>query len=235
MGIDVGSHRSRICIWADSAETIVENPHSFSLDAVCYPGEFPSALYVFDPPPAEVYLVDREDPNRLSVSAKYVFYALANASDILMEQYPPVHHLMERKHDAGFRAHLRRAMVTLLSVLRDRALAVCRSKELRIARVGLTIPVQWTLEFEEVYRDLVSEVFDVDPAVVHFYTETEALARYLYKHHTSQMDPDDQYSSILFFDFGGHNMNGCLFGVARDLENPEGNGFLRVGKAFGKT
>lgn len=155
-----------------------------------------------------VYLIEGEDPNRLSVSAKYVFYALTDTKDALLEQYPPVHHLVARKKDPVFKAKLRNAMVTLLSVLRDRALAVCRSKKLQVAKIGLTIPVQWTLEFEEVYRELVSEVFEINQDAIYFFTETEALARYLFKYHAAQMDPDGEHNAVLFFDFGGHNMVG---------------------------
>ncbi|KAK0649831.1 hypothetical protein B0T16DRAFT_137007 [Cercophora newfieldiana] len=208
IGIDIGSHRTRIAIWADGTEIVVENKHSFSLEH--YPGDFPSALYVFDkdgsPSADDIYLVDREDPNRLSVSAKYVFYALADASDTLLEQYPLLHHLMTKKKDPSFKDRLRRGMIQLLTVLRDRAMAVCKARNWHVRKIGLTIPVQWTLEFEEVYCGLVSEVFQIDPGVVYFFTETEALARYLFKHHGAQIDPNEQHNAVMFYDYGGHNM-----------------------------
>jgi len=98
-------------------------------------------------------------------------------------------------------------MVALLTTLRDRAMSEVRSKGLEVGRIGLTIPVQWTLEFEEVYRGLVAEVFkEVGEDGVYFFTETEALARYLFKHHAEEMDPEAKYGAVMFFDFGGHNM-----------------------------
>jgi len=188
----------------------VENKYNHSTDTSSYAGDFPSALYVFDDDEdgdnSDVYPVEGENPNRLSVSAKYVFYALADASDVLLEQYPLVHHLVSRKQDPSFRAKLRAAMVKLLSVLRERALVACRAKGLRIAKVGLTIPVQWGLEFEAVYQGLVAEVFAIDKNAIYFFTETEALARYLFKHYADQLDPDGKYNTVMFFDFGGHNM-----------------------------
>ncbi|KAH6627456.1 hypothetical protein F5144DRAFT_493032, partial [Chaetomium tenue] len=197
---------------------------------------FPSALYVFDDVSEDVYFTDDEFPSRQCVSAKYVFYPLANASDKLLEQYPSVHHLTNRKDDPAFRAQLRRGLIALLSVLRDAAYALCREHGLRIVRIGLTIPVQWDLEFEAVYRSLVMEVFDMPNAgQIHFFTETEALSRYLYKHHGHELDPGNQHNAVLFLDFGGHNMNGCLFGVAHDHDRPDGNGFFRVGSPFGKA
>jgi len=210
LGIDIGSHRTRICIWADGSDTIVDNMHSFCLGGASYPCDFPSALYVFDEDSAltadNLYLIEGEDSTRMSVSAKYAFYALTNISDALLEQYPPVHNLMARREDPAFRDKLRRGLIALLSVLRDRALAVCQTKKLQVVRIGLTIPVQWTLEFEEVYRELVCKVFKVDQDVIYFFTETEALARYLLKHNADQMDPDGEHNAIMFFDFGGHNM-----------------------------
>ncbi|KAK4235727.1 hypothetical protein C8A03DRAFT_36422 [Achaetomium macrosporum] len=235
LGIDIGSHSTRACIWRMRRKTdiVVENPHYYGLGRGYTPCDFPSALYVFDDISQKVYLPDEEDPGRQWVSAKYVFYPLANASDALLEQYPLVHHLMERKDEPEFGRQLRRGMITLLSVLRYAADAICREHGLLIVKIGLTIPVQWGLEFEDVYRDLVMEVFDIDVERIYFFTETEALSRYLYKFHRHRLDPNDKHNAILFFDFGGHNMNGCLFGIARDQDRPDGNGFFRVGGPFG--
>lgn len=141
------------------------------------------------------------------MSAKYVFYPLANASDTLLEQYPSVRDLTKKKDDPVFRGQLRRGLITLLSALRDAASAVCHERGIRIVKIGLTIPVQWGLEFEDVYSSLVMEVFDMrDTRQIHFFTETEALSRYLYKHHGHELDRGDRHNAILFLDFGGHNM-----------------------------
>ncbi len=182
---------------------VVENKHYFEQTMPC---EFPSALYVFDDIDQDVYLPQEGDPTRRWVSAKYVFYPLANASDALLEQYPSVGELMGRKHQPEFRSQLRRGMIALLSALQAAAEAVCREHRLQIVKIGLTIPVQWGLEFEDVYRDLVLDVFKADASQVYFYTEAEALARYLYKYQAHRLDPRDWHQAILFFDFGGHNM-----------------------------
>lgn len=188
-------------------ELVVENGQFYALSNAYTPCDFPSALYLFDNVHQDVYLVDEEDPSRRCVSAKYVFYPLANASDALLEQYPAVHYLMARKDDPDFRRQLRRGMIMLLSALKKAADAVCREQGLRIVKIGLTIPVQWDLEFEDVYRGLVLEVFKtVDASQIGFYTEAEALARYLYKNFAHKLDPRNQHNAILFFDFGGHNM-----------------------------
>lgn len=193
-------------------ELVVENGQFYALSNAYTPCDFPSALYLFDDIHQDVYLLDEEDPGRQCVSAKYVFYPLANASDALLEQYPAVHHLMGRKDDPKFRRQLRRGMITLLSALKEAAYAVCREHGLRIVKIGLTIPVQWDLEFEDVYRGLILEVFKtVDTSQISFYTEAEALARYLYKSYSHKLDPRNHHNAILFFDFGGHNMVRFLF------------------------
>jgi hypothetical protein len=209
VGIDIGSHRTRVCIWRIDTKTeiVVENRQYHNHGDAYTPCDFPSALYVFDDVSQPVYLLGDDDTGRRCVSAKYVFYLLANASDELLEQYPPVRLLMERKDDPDFRAQLRRAMVALLSVLHEATAAVCCDQGLRIVKIGLTIPVQWGLAFEDVYRSLVVDVFDIpDTTQIYFFTETEALSRYLYKYHARMLDPRDQHNAILFFDFGGHNM-----------------------------
>ncbi|KAK3296446.1 uncharacterized protein B0H64DRAFT_398279 [Chaetomium fimeti] len=236
LGIDIGSHRSRVCLWklGTTKPIVVENKAYHGLTGPYTPCDFPSALYIFDDVSQDVYFLEDEDLGRQCVSAKYAFYPLANASDTLLEQYPSVHHLTSRKDDPMFRAQLRRGLIALLSGLRDAASAVCYEQGLRIVRIGLTIPVQWGLEFEDLYRGLVMEVFRMrDLDQIHFFTETEALSRYLYKHHAHELDPRDRHDAILFLDFGGHNMNGCLFGVARDHDRPDGNSFFRVGSPFG--
>ncbi len=182
---------------------VLENQQFFEQTMPC---EFSSALYVFDDIDQDVYLLREGDPSRRCVSAKYVFYILANASDALLDQYPPARELQERKNEPEFRRQLFRGMIALLSALQAAAEAVCRENRLRIVKIGLTIPVQWGLEFEDVYRDLVMEVFETDASQVYFYTEAEALARYLYKYQAHRLDPRDRHEAILFFDFGGHNM-----------------------------
>lgn len=187
-------------------ELVLENGGYNGISNAFTPCDFPSSLYLFDDIHQDVYLLEEEDPSRQCVSAKYVFYALANASDALLEQYPSVHHLMDRKDEPGFARQLRRGMIALLSALKGAADAVCRKHGLRIVKIGLTIPVQWNLDFEAVYRDLILQVFEIDASRIYFYTEAEALARYLYKSHAHELDPRNQHNAILFFDFGGHNM-----------------------------
>ncbi len=210
LGIDIGSHRTRVCIWVgpnDSDSKVVENLKSTKLDdGNHFPGDFSSRIYPFDHPSKALYLADRVDFGRRSISAKYGFYALANASDILLEEYPSVRDLTARKNDPAFRLQLKRAMQALLSRLRDRVTVTCKEEGYNITRIGLTIPVQWTLDFETVYRDLVSSVFSMDGKNIFFFTESEALARYLFKFYGERLDKHHQYKSMMFADFGGHNM-----------------------------
>lgn len=235
LGLDLGSYSTRACLrTASGLEVVVENKDSMNPDNTYYAADFPSAIYPFDDVSLPVYLPDR-DPGRQETSAKYAFYVFARASDELLEEYPLAHHLTERKDDTTFKNQLRKGVVGLVTVVRNAALAICKSQRYRIVKIALTIPVQWTLDFEDAYRGIILEVFhDSDESDIAFFTETESLGRYLYKYYAHDLDPDDQYNSLMFFDFGGHNMNGCLFGVARDLNQQVDNSFFSVGKPFGK-
>lgn len=256
LGIDIGSCGTRVCIWKMSTGTgiVVEDPRHHSLTRPYTPCDFPSSLYVFDDISQDVYPRGEEDPSRRCVSAKHVLRFLANASDAVLEQDPSVQHLMERKDEPNFGRQLHRGMIALLSALRDAAGAVCREHGLRIVKIGLITPVGEAFRFESVYRALVIEVFEmVDASQIYFFAGVESLLRYLYKYHARKLDPNGQYDTILFFDFGGYNMvsrtavlfcssrgninidvkqNGCLFKVARDQGGPDGSSIFGLDKPF---
>jgi hypothetical protein len=210
VGIDIGSYGSRVCIWKSDTGTdiVVENPQYYVLTRAYTPCDFSSALYVFDDDNSQdLYLPKEEDPSRRCVSAKLVLYILANASSSMLEQSPLARHLMEKYAEPGFAAQLWRGMAALLSDLRDAASAVCRERGFRIVKIGLTLSMQWDLQFTDVYRALVRKVFKMDSVTqISLFAETDALLRYLYKHHAHKLDPSGQYDAILFFDFGGCHM-----------------------------
>jgi len=170
-----------------------------------YAADFPSTIYPFDAGPA--YL-DEVSWTRPGMSGKYSMYCFAGASDELLEQYPLVRQITDRRGDKSLEYRLRRGVRGLFETIRQAAVAICQVEKLRITKIGLTIPVQWTLDFETSYREIVSQAFsDIDPAQIHFFTESEALARYLFRYHNRELDPTGKrYGSMMFLDFGGHNM-----------------------------
>ncbi|KAK0619471.1 hypothetical protein B0T14DRAFT_496212 [Immersiella caudata] len=151
LGIDLGSYSTRAALrTATGSEFVIENKESMNSSNSYYAADFPSAIYPFDHVSQPVYLLS-PDHSRRETSAKYAFYVLAYADDKLLEEYAVAQRLTNRQNDPAFRKQLRRGIVGLLTVVRDATMTVCRSKRYRIARIGLSIPVQWTSDFEDVY------------------------------------------------------------------------------------
>lgn len=174
-----------------------------------------------------MYLGENGDPDRREISLKYAFYILVDEAghgkDRFFEQYALVNPLRKYKNDVAFRQRLRRGLVELFSAVRDMAREQCRSQGLRITSIGLSVPSQWTIEFEDVYRDIIAEVFDEltrPKEQIRFHTETEALAHYLLRNHLKQLVGEQTFREIkrnssahkplLFLDLGGHNMVSAL-------------------------
>jgi hypothetical protein len=208
LGIDLGSYSTRAALrTASGQEFVVENKESMNPDNTYYAADFPSTIYPFDDISRPVYLLN-PDHSRQETSAKYAFYVLARADDKLLEEYPVAQHLTDRQDDAAFQTQLRRGIAGLLTVVRNATIAICKSKRYRIVKIGLAIPVQWTSNFEDAYRSIILEVFwgEIEASNICFYAETETFGRYSYKFHSREIDPEDKHSSVMYFDFGGHNM-----------------------------
>ena len=115
---------------------------------------------------------------------------------------------MKRRHDTAFRARLHRGLEDLFSTIASQVDKICRRKGLIVADIALTVPSQWTLEFEDLYADIVGKVFDRPHSAIYFCTETEALANFVLRDNLDDLilDGHSSYDTMLFLDFGGHNM-----------------------------
>jgi len=115
-------------------------------------------------------------PRFLQVPAKYLFYALVHKSDDLLKHHPQARFIREHVlKDGNTRQLLKGSIRGILRKMQRQAQHLCKTKRMRIIRIGLTIPVQWTLEFETTYQDIVKSVFvDVDESNIFFLTESEA-------------------------------------------------------------
>ncbi len=172
------------------------------------PGDFPSYGYPFEPQ-GQVYLGDNPATDRLRVSLKFGMYPLANAKDELVEQYPFLGALMDRKDDAAFRRRLVQGLDELFSVVRGRVDEICDVCNFKVVRIALSIPCQWDLDFEDLYRSNVARVFGQPPSNISLHTETEALAHFLL--HSSHKEIPTNNAYVLFLDFGGHSMvSSCI-------------------------
>ncbi|KAK1593711.1 uncharacterized protein LY79DRAFT_630885 [Colletotrichum navitas] len=112
-----------------------------------------------------------------------------------------------------------------------------RNDPLEIVEIGLTIPAHWTLEEEESYSELIGKVFPRKSwnnrlKYIYFMTEIEAFAHFFFDDAdvVDRYMGDEQNNYVMFLDFGGHSMNGCLFYVRRAEEKFV---FMRVEAPFG--
>ncbi|RYP74988.1 hypothetical protein DL771_002636 [Monosporascus sp. 5C6A] len=187
-------------------------------------GDFSVAAYPFGKS-GKVYLGDDSDPERESVSLKYAFYILANGSDELLEQYRLLDKFCSRKHDPVLRKRLQEGLTQLFSRFFGRVKDVCKTRRVLITKIALSIPSQWTLEFEDVYRDVITRaarVVTTSAIEIFFVTETQALAHFICSKYLDILvrHPDRTWSEVfLFLDFGGHSMNSCIYHVGYDANN----------------
>ena len=186
-------------------EIYVDNKQRNNLSSRYEKGDFSSAGYPFEDE-EQIYLGGIPDPDRQSISLKYGFYILANASDELLEQYPLVGPLLQKKDDPQFRDRLFRGLKQLFSPIHQRIKAICDRNRLHVTAIGLSIPAQWTLDFEDVYRGIVAQVFKHPSSDIFFHTETVALAHHLFTRNAEEFELIGDMDVVLFFDFGGHNM-----------------------------
>lgn len=225
LGLDIGSTSTRAFLWCPKRKVKIDVPNTESKLASGGKygnGEFSSAGYPFGPD-QQVYFGEKGNKKRQEISLKYAFYVLVpeadHGEDKFFEQYALVSPLREKQHDPAFREKLRQGLVDLVSAVRAMVQEQCKSRGLRVTSIGLSVPSQWTMEFEDVYRDIVAEVFDEETSPkkqISFHTETEALAHFLLEHHLEQLLGQEMLFAIqrnriahkvlLFLDFGGHNM-----------------------------
>ncbi|RYC54792.1 hypothetical protein CHU98_g11416 [Xylaria longipes] len=209
LGIDLGSTSTRAAIYVGAPLESLHFVQNVSTNQRLPFGDFTSACYPFDDGPA--YVGVEPNPDRDSISMKYGFYLLAGASDDLLNQYNVMSPLLQYRNDRNFCDKIRSAIKSLLEDIWQRVQLMCHQKHWEISAISLTIPSQWTLEFEEVYRNLASEAFRFSPEKITFVTEAEALTHYICHDRPGILQPqhpDESGNSrlILLLDFGGHNM-----------------------------
>ncbi|KAI0123474.1 hypothetical protein BJ170DRAFT_109899 [Xylariales sp. AK1849] len=216
LGIDLGSTSTRAYLWCPKTKNgwCVESKSRARTGHRFSNGDFSSIGYPFDG--GEVYLGEGISAARESISLKYAFYALVNTTDELFNQYRLATPLLSRRNDQEFRARLLEGIRKLFTAVYDRVVEVCQEEKLRVTTIGLSIPSQWTLDFMDLYRDLVAQVFRHDSSAIFFVTETEALAHFLCVKKLDRLvvrQNTVHHDVVLMLDFGGHNMNTCTLNI----------------------
>ncbi|KAK6840028.1 hypothetical protein PG987_005894 [Apiospora arundinis] len=222
LGIDLGSTSTRAVLGRHYVEEIKHKTPSVRFS----PGDFSSSIYPFEPR-GPVYLYEDDDPTRRPVSAKYAFYALVDASDELLEQYRLVEELIAGRGDIHFKKRLRKGLEELFTRIANLSHAICDEYDYEIGIIGLSVPSQWTLDFEDLYREIIVTTFgDCYRERMVFVYETEALGHFLCRDYMRKLlQPSDRsnqdgktvrHEVLLFIDFGGHNANSCTFNIVYD-------------------
>lgn len=128
------------------------------------------------------------------------------------------HILWIEKHrgDPEFRRKLRLGLVQLLETIRDRAIAACTEDgEPKPNRIVLSTPATWGPEFEDVYAEIITDVFQVNRGSIDFLAESEAFMHAmsrdeeLSKKLMKQVSPKTRLSALVV-DCGGHNLVSSL-------------------------
>jgi hypothetical protein len=247
LDIDCGSTTTRAVLsWLDEDGKlkwlVVQNKDKVAL-LWLEDGQFPTLVYPFDTVDSNdtpLYDCTRIHHNRDAASGKYWFYYMAGfPQDKLLAEYTHVHALRRHAGSPEFGRRFRRGLVELFVSVLNAAKALCDRKLLRITELGLSIPAQWTLEFQDVYTDIITEAYkeahsgaSIQAEDIHYIYETEAIAHYLLSKHLEELrmptvranarravkkDARLLYEKILFLDFGGHSMVRLPFHLAQPV------------------
>ncbi|KAK3502298.1 hypothetical protein B0T13DRAFT_534005 [Neurospora crassa] len=180
---------------------------------------------------------------REEVAIKYGLNILTDAPAELTDEYPLMDDLLaeDARDSQNFRRRLRIGIIGMLRFMRERAEETMNgmgnTEGWVINKLTVSIPSQWNLEFEAVYRDLLRRAFDWSLALareqIKFYFEIEGLAGSLLVDHRGQLVRNGRHGDqlCLMLDFGGHSMNGCLYWVTS--ESGKVANFFAAGSPFG--
>lgn len=124
-----------------------------------------------------------------------------------MSQYQLCEPLRTFQGEEDFRERLDKGIRELFTAVYHRVFDVCQEEHLLVTTIGLSVPSQWTVEFMELYRGIVADVFMHLPEDIFFVTEVEALARYLCTKKMNRLvqhQNDVHNAVVVMLDFGGH-------------------------------
>ncbi|OHE93545.1 hypothetical protein CORC01_11142 [Colletotrichum orchidophilum] len=139
----------------------------------------------------------------------------------------------------GLKKRIRRNLEAIVRTVFQEVDKVCSEKPYVIEEVGLSYPAHWTPRELSSYENLIAAVmmeFKVMKSAhghIKFHVESLASAHFLFssrRHIKPILTKVDEPYLLVFLDFGGHTMNGCMFSVVR--RSGDNLGYFRVGEAF---
>lgn len=186
--------------------------------------QFTSHIYPYDntspnPPGEVVYPGNNRLLARRSISSKLGMYAVVGISDEVARQSPELQELRAQVRQKPelkrvIRIGIEQIMYRVLRKVHE-SLALSRENVPGVIdAIALTIPAQWTIEFEDEYGELLTSawhrVFDCPAPQLIFLSEGQTNAHYAFYRDSVQAMQDRQHLSHRdFFDIG-RSKNGVL-------------------------
>lgn len=181
--------------------------------------QYTSHIYPFDnpspnPPGEMVYPGNNRLLGRRSISSKLGMYAVVGISDDIARQSPELQDLRALVHQKPelkqvIRIGIEQIMYCVLFKVRNSS-----TLPRGLDAIALTVPAQWTIEFEDEYGELLvsawERVFDSAAPQLIFLSEGQTNAHYAFYRDTFSAAYDRQHLSHRdFFDIG-RSKNGVL-------------------------
>ncbi|KAK7697196.1 hypothetical protein SLS64_013801 [Diaporthe eres] len=205
--------------------------------------QFTSHIYPFDntspnTPGEVVYPGNNRLPGRRSISSKLGMYAVVGISDEVARQSPELQDLrilVRRQPEIKqmIRIGIEQIMYRVLCKAHESLTLNPAPMPRALDAVALTIPAQWTIDFEEEYGELLisawERVFDGTAPLLIFLSEGQTNAHYAFYRGSVTSIDDRQHLShrgffdigrcknaVLLIDAGGHSVNTSLVTICRD-------------------
>lgn len=248
MAIDWGSEAVRAKLYLDvengqPVERLVQHISSVDemfIDRHEVKRQFTSHIYPFDnpipnPPADMVYPGNNRVPDRRSISSKLAMYAVVGITDEVARQSPELRELRGRvQQNQTLKQIIRRGIQQMMfCVLKKVSYLVNRAIEPQdriIDAIALTIPAQWTIEFEDEYGELLTaaweQVFRCEAPQIIFLSEGQTNVHYAFYQDTYPASTDRQHlsqqgffdigrskNSVLLIDAGGHSTVSNIPGI----------------------
>lgn len=257
MAIDWGSEAVRAKLYykmgnGQSAEKLLQHTpiiQNIPMDRREVRRQFTSHIYPFgntspNPPGEVVYPGNNRLPDRRSISSKLGMYAVVGISDEVARQSPELQDLrvlVRGKPELKqiIRIGIEQIMYCVLCKVHESLALNPAPMPRALDAIALTIPAQWTIEFEEEYGELLLSawyrVFDCRAPQLIFLSEGQTNAHYAFyrdsvtaahdRQHLSHRDFFDigRYKNgVLLIDAGGHStvsLTAQADGISFDADN----------------
>ncbi|KAK1460004.1 hypothetical protein CMEL01_03003 [Colletotrichum melonis] len=204
-------------------------------------GAFNSALYLDGK--GDVYLGERMDDSRIPTSSKELF----SSSSAAINSFKAINKNLNRGGIRSSQELIDEGMDAIARAVLQQVQSYCQGgylhgrvlSEVKILRVGLSYPAFWGHEERTFYEDIIRRVMPDFPDIfttdtdVDFHVESLASAHNLFwnqRLHNKILRISDKPALLVFLDFGGYTLNGCMFTVVQGKKQVFS--YYRVGDTF---